>query len=116
MAHDLLMQRRPSVGSTVSRVSLLARWLAQGLDHLLPLTDTYRTLELRMAQVDDALIELDQATNEVAAELEELAGRVDQFDTNVAGEIRTRAGRLRSLAADPENPVPDPEEPADPNA
>lgn len=66
-----------------------------------------------MALTDEALADLDDATNEVAGELEALAARVEQLDGDVAAQIRVRATRLRGLAADPENPVPDePTEPA----
>jgi hypothetical protein len=95
----------------VSGVSLGARWLAYGLDLLLPQTQTMINIGVRMAQVDAALVELDEATNEVARELDELANQIEAADANVAGEIRTRATRLRALAADPENPVPDEDAP-----
>lgn len=91
----------------MTAVSLGARWLAYGLDLLLPHTQTMINMEARMAQVDAALVELDEATNEVAADLERLAGQIEASDAATAGEIRTRATRLRALAADPENPVPD---------
>lgn len=70
-------------------------------------------LESRMALTDDALAELDNATNEVAADLDALRAQVETFDTNLAAQIGERADRLRQLASDPENPVP-PAEPAQP--
>lgn len=97
-----------------------ARWIAQGLDHLLPLSDTIRSLEFRMSLTDQALSELDDATNEIAAELEALEGELSGLDSSVADRVSAAAARLRGLAADPENPVPaDPgtgDAPADPSA
>lgn len=59
-----------------------------------------------MSQLSDALVELDEATNAVAARLEALANQLDEFDLNASNAVRAEATRLRSLAADPENPVP----------
>jgi hypothetical protein len=88
------------------RVSLGARWLAYGLDLLLPYTQTMTDMEARMAQIAAALAELDSATNEVAAELEALTAQVSNLDADTAARITAAATRLRGLAADPENPVP----------
>lgn len=93
-------------------MSLLAAWLAQGLDHLLPQTQTVINIGARMALTDEALADLDTATNEVAARLDELADQIETVDAGVAAQIRTRAERLRTLAADPANPVPEDPEPA----
>jgi hypothetical protein len=65
-------------------------------------------LEFRMALTDEALADLDAATNEVAAELEELRDLLSGADQALAGRITAAATRLRGLAADPENPVPPP--------
>lgn len=62
-----------------------------------------------MSQLSDALAELDEATNAVAARLEQLANQLDEFDLNASNAVRAEAARLRTLAADPENPVPAPE-------
>lgn len=64
-------------------------------------------LEQHMAQIDDALSALDEATNDIAAELDQLKSQVAGFDSNAAQRIQAAADRLRSLAADPANPVPD---------
>lgn len=64
-------------------------------------------LEYRMALTDQALADLDAATNEVAAELDELRDLVAGNDAAVADRISAAATRLRGLAADPENPVPE---------
>jgi uncharacterized coiled-coil protein SlyX len=65
-------------------------------------------LEYRMALTDQALADLDAATNEVAAELEDLRDLLTGADQAVADRITAAAGRLRGLAADPEQPVPPP--------
>jgi hypothetical protein len=59
-----------------------------------------------MAALDDALAELNDATNAVAARLEDLANDVAQHDGAAADAVRAQAARLRGLAADPQNPVP----------
>ncbi|ALE77661.1 hypothetical protein WY02_03460 [Pseudonocardia sp. AL041005-10] len=64
------------------------------------------TLEDRMSQIDAALAELNDATNEVAADLDALEAQVAEIDSATAGKIRAAADRLRGLAADPEQPVP----------
>lgn len=61
-----------------------------------------------MALTDVALDDLNNATNEVAAELDELRGQIGATDAALADRIGAAANRLRSLAADPENPVPTP--------
>lgn len=63
-----------------------------------------------MAQLDDALAELNEATNSVAARLEDVLDDIEQADSNAAGKVRAEVARLRDLAADPANPVP-PEQP-----
>jgi uncharacterized coiled-coil protein SlyX len=64
------------------------------------------TLEDRMALTETALADLDQATNEIADELDELRNQLTETDATVASQIGAAAARLRGLAADPENPVP----------
>lgn len=64
------------------------------------------TLEDRMSQIDAALTELNDATNEVAADLDALEAKVAEIDSATAGKIRAAADRLRGLAADPAQPVP----------
>ena len=83
-------------------------WLAQQIEpHLSALTH----LETRMSKAEDALVELDAATNEVAAELEAALASGAINDSAIAEKITAAATRLRGLAADPENPVPPVDEP-----
>lgn len=80
---------------------------------LFPQTDQRISfLEYFMSRLTDALVELDEATNAVAARLEDLANDLDQHDLDSANAVRAQASRLRELAADPENPVPAEPEPA----
>jgi hypothetical protein len=65
-----------------------------------------QTLEYHMARLDDALAELNDATNAVAARLEDVLGDIEQADSAAADKVRVEVERLRSLAADPQNPVP----------
>lgn len=59
-----------------------------------------------MALLDDALAELNDATNAVAARLEDVLDDIEQADAGAAAKVRAEVARLRDLAADPENPVP----------
>jgi septal ring factor EnvC (AmiA/AmiB activator) len=64
------------------------------------------TLEERMSLSETALADLDQATNEVADELDQLRNEIAGTDAALADRISAAADRLRGLAADPTNPVP----------
>lgn len=97
-------------------VSLLARWLADGLDHLLPLTRFFRSLEAYMSDVSDAIAEINTETDALAARVDAI---VENTDDETAAQLRPIAERLRGIAADPANPVPPADGgdvPADPNA
>lgn len=59
-----------------------------------------------MALLDDALAELNDATNAVAARLEDVLDDIEQADAGAAAKVRAEVDRLRALASDPENPVP----------
>lgn len=66
-----------------------------------------------MSKITEALADLDDATNAVAARLDALAGQVAASDQSAADQIKVEADRLRTLAADPNNPVPEPVPPVD---
>jgi uncharacterized coiled-coil protein SlyX len=63
-------------------------------------------MEYQMSRVDDVLVELNDATNQIAAELDTLRGDVANVDTVTADKLTPLVDRLRGLAADPNNPVP----------
>lgn len=63
-------------------------------------------MEHYMSAVDDQLSQLDQATNDVASELESLKAEVANSDATLAAKLDAPIARLKSLAADPNNPVP----------
>lgn len=65
-----------------------------------------RIVEHIVALLDDALAQLDDATNSVAARLDALAAQVAGFDADAAAKVQAEADHLRTLAADPANPVP----------
>lgn len=71
-----------------------------------------------MGATENALAELDAATNDVAAEIDELRGQVASVDQATADRLGVVSARLRGLAADPEQPVPapptEPDVPVDP--
>ena len=79
--------------------------------HVQAVEEMVTELGAKVAAVDDALAQLDEATNDVAADLEALKVQVAGFDSDTAAKIQAAADRLRALAADPENPVPPVEEP-----
>lgn len=71
-----------------------------------------------MANLDDAIAELNEATNleaakhdQLAAELATLKARGEPPSDAQINAVRASAARLRSLAADPANPVPPAPEP-----
>jgi chromosome segregation ATPase len=66
-------------------------------------------LERAMSAVDTAIADLNQATNDVADELEALRAEVEGLDSDTAAKLQPVIDKLRGLAADPENPVPSPE-------
>lgn len=82
-------------------------------------------LGVKMSEVTDALADLNDATNEVAGELETAAAKIQELTDQLANTdpeaaakvaealtgISSAATRLRGLAEDPENPVPPVEEP-----
>lgn len=86
----------------------MGRWLTAYYQHQINRAVHRRlsNLEYRMALTDQALADLDAATNEVAAELDDLKAQLSGADQAVADRITAAATRLRGLAADPDNPVP----------
>jgi ABC-type transporter Mla subunit MlaD len=82
--------------------------------------EKFYELGVQMADVDAALADLNDATNEVAGELDdfgtEVAALKDQIAAldpdaaakleQLASGVTAAASRLRGLAADPEQPVP----------
>jgi septal ring factor EnvC (AmiA/AmiB activator) len=64
------------------------------------------TLEERMSQTDDAITELNTATNDLAARIDVILSNEASLDANTATELRAVRDRLQGLAADPANPVP----------
>jgi uncharacterized coiled-coil protein SlyX len=69
-------------------------------------------LEIQVTATDDAVTQLNDATNDIATELDELRGQVAGLDQATADKLTPIVERLRGLAADPQNPVPDPGTPA----
>jgi uncharacterized coiled-coil protein SlyX len=63
-------------------------------------------MEQHVTQIDDVIAELNDATNQIAEELDALRGDVANVDTVTAQKFQPLVDRLRQLAADPSNPVP----------
>lgn len=87
----------------------LFQWLAS---KVAPYVDTtvhnrLTRMEAHMAKTDQALADLDAATDEIAAELENLRDDVAQYDADLAAKLGAKVERLKGLAKDPANPVPD---------
>ena len=85
------------------------RWLASKVGPYVDTTVHNRLthMEARMATTEQALADLDAATDEIAAELADLRDDVAQHDADLAAKLGEKVERLRALAKDPENPVPD---------
>jgi chromosome segregation ATPase len=64
------------------------------------------TMEEHMSQTDDAVAELNTATNDLAARIDAILANEASLDANTASELRAVRDRLQGLAADPANPVP----------
>lgn len=101
----------------IGTASAIRRWLVQPESDpaIADLQTRLAALEAKMTAAQDALADLDLATNEVAAELDDLRGQIATTDAALADRIGAAASRLRTLAADPTNPVP-PAEPGEPGA
>lgn len=100
--------------AVIRTASTIFGWLTGSAEYdpvIIGLTERIASLEARMSLSETALEDLNDATNEVAAELVEIRGEIAATDTALAGRIGSAANRLRGLAADPNNPVPpvDPE-------
>ncbi len=96
----------------LATASTIFGWLTRSADYdpvLIALAARIASLEDRMSLSETALEDLNDATNEVAAELDQLRGEISATDTALADRIGSAATRLRGLAADPANPVPEPE-------
>jgi phage host-nuclease inhibitor protein Gam len=65
-----------------------------------------REMDARMSAVDDVVRQLNEATNDVADDVERLRAEVQGSDAATAEKFTPIIERLRALAVDPENPVP----------
>jgi len=59
-----------------------------------------------MTRVDDVISDLNDATDEIANDLESLREQVSGLDATTAEKFTPLVERLRALGADPQNPVP----------
>lgn len=110
--HSSAFSAREDTGQAVTETATtIYRWLIQPVPDptITALQARIDALEERMTASETALQALDAATNEVATELEELRDLIASTDAATAARIQAAADRLRGLAADPENPVPEPE-------
>lgn len=63
--------------------------------------------EVTMARVQELAARLNEATNEIARDLEDLRSRLAQQDEALAAELEPMVTRLEQMGQDPQNPVPD---------
>lgn len=73
--------------------------------HLMSLEQAIQQIGVKVSAVDDVLVQLNDATNLVAARLETVIGTMD---AETAAKIQPYVDHLKALAADPNNPVPEP--------
>ena len=66
-------------------------------------------LEVQMSDTTDAIAELNTETDALAARIDAVLASNETVDDATAAELRAVSSRLRGLAADPANPVPQPE-------
>lgn len=98
---------------------LLAQILAPWVDHskILRRLDAHslKLTEMRktMATIDELVVRLGAATDEIASDLDTLRAEVANLDPAVAAKFEPLVARLEALGADPTNPVPD-QPPAEP--
>jgi hypothetical protein len=64
-------------------------------------------LETRMTTVDEVVQQLNDATDEIARDLEGLRGQITDGDAAAAEKLTPIISRLQVLGQDPQNPVPD---------
>lgn len=70
--------------------------------------------EITMARMDDLAARLNEATNELASDLQALRDQVAQLDEGLAAQFEPMVARLEAMGADPADPVPAPEPPVNP--
>ncbi len=97
----------------LATASTIFGWLTRPTEHdpvLLALAARIASLEEHMAQVDDIIAEINNATNALAARIERVIVSTDEA---TAAKLRPIVTSLEGMAQDKNNPVPDPVPPVD---
>lgn len=84
-------------------------WMAH-VDETEATTMALQEMRNHMATTDEIVARLDAASNELARDLAALRDEVAQLDGAIAAKFEPLVSRLEAMGADPENPLPQPEQ------
>jgi len=90
----------------LATASTIFGWLTRPAEHdpvLLALAARITSLEEHMAQVDDVIVAINEATNALAARIERV---IETTDADTAAKLRPIVTNLEEMAQDRDNPVP----------
>ncbi len=90
----------------LATASTIFGWLTRPAEHdpvLLALAARIASLEEHMAQVDDVIVAINEATNALAARIERV---IETTDADTAAKLRPIVTNLEEMAQDRDNPVP----------
>ncbi len=103
-----LHQRRPEgdTAAVIRTASTIFGWLTGSAEHdpvIIGLTKRIASLEEHMAQVDDVIIAINEATNALAARIDRV---IEGTDAATAEKLRPIVTALEGMAQDKDNLVP----------
>jgi len=90
----------------LATASTIFGWLTRPTDYdpvIVGLTERIASLEEHMAQVDDVIVAINEATNALAARIERV---IETTDADTAAKLRPIVTNLEGMAQDRDNPVP----------
>jgi hypothetical protein len=93
----------------LATASTIFGWLTRPAEHdpvLIALTTRIASLEDRMSKTDEMIAQINTKTNALA---ERVRVAMEGADADTAAKLAPIATALDGIAADPNNPVPDPE-------
>ena len=103
-----LHQQRPAddAAAVIRTASTIFGWLTGSAEYdpvIIGLTERITALEEHMAQVDDVIVAINDATNALAARIERV---IEGTDATTAAKLRPIVTSLEGMALDKDNPVP----------
>jgi uncharacterized coiled-coil protein SlyX len=103
-----LHQRRPEgdTAAVIRTASTIFGWLTGSAEHdpvIIGLTKRIASLEEHMAQVDDVIVAINEATNALAARIDRV---IEGTDAATAEKLRPIVTALEGMAQDKDNLVP----------